>query len=167
MDDKPVSRHSRWIRIALAVSVGLNLLVVGVIAGAAFDGRGPGMHGGRPGPEGALGPVGLRLYSAALPADGRRAMLAALRADDQVLRDGRSRLRVHIQTMTRLLQAEPFSIDAVRAELETQADSVGGMMRHGADILVDQIATMTPGERADFAAALGTRLKRDDRRKRP
>lgn len=167
MTEQPKAATAGWIRIALAVSVALNLLVVGMIAGAALDGRGPGGRaGGKPGPEVALGPVGLRLYAGALPREERRELLKSLRSDNALLRDGRRQLHAHVERLAALLRAEPFSAEAVRAELDAQIGRASELMGYGAEVLTDRFAQMSAADRKAYADAIEQRVRRGERPRR-
>ena len=58
-------RTPTWVKVLLAVSLALNLLVAGIVVGARF-GDGPHGHDGRPGPRGGFDPA-LGPFSRALP----------------------------------------------------------------------------------------------------
>jgi len=139
----PAPRRTRLLKIALVVSLALNLAVAGLIAGAALKGR--------PDPGGR---DGLWPYSRALPEPYRGDLMRSLRerrgdwiADREALGSTRAELAA-------ALVAEPFDAAAVTALLARQRDRFTALADRGAALLVEQIARMSPEERQAYAAAL-------------
>lgn len=159
---------SRLRRILLPLSLGLNLLVLGVVAGAAFHGP-----DGRP-PRAvdlSLGPL-----TRALPEDDRRAIGAEIR---QQIRRGaltpgsRAGRSDELRSLLDALRTEPFEASAISAHLaaqRTRAQSWGDAAERA---LLARLAAMTPAQRSAFADRLerefrdrermGDRSRRDGR----
>jgi uncharacterized membrane protein len=136
----------RWMAAALVGSLALNLLVLGLAAGAAWHVRaGQAMGGGN-----LLG--NLIAYSQTLPAP-RRAELAALLRDPRQqpeLRAQRQEVRMARREVMRLFTAEPLDLTAFRAA-EARAAEIEGRMRIAADgIAADLAKQLTATERVAF-----------------
>lgn len=138
-------------RIVLVISLALNLVVVGVIVGAAVSGR----FGDRP-PRSfdfGLGPVARALE----PAE-RRSIGRALRRD-QALRGVDP--RAHATGIIAALRADPFDQAAFAALLAAQTGRIAALQNKAQAVLVDQIAMMSPDRREIFADRLQAELSRD------
>jgi uncharacterized membrane protein len=136
------SRRTRWLKIALVVSLALNLAVAGLVAGAALKGR--------PDP----GRDGLWPYSRALPEPYRGDLMRALRASRRDWIADREALGSTRAELAAALVAEPFDADAVADLLARQRDRFTALADRGAALLVAQIARMSPEERRAYAAEL-------------
>jgi hypothetical protein len=152
-------RTGRVLRIALVLSLTANLVILGLILGAAFGRGGGGPRGGDP----ALAALGFNPYIAALPRSDRAALGMAMvgRAGD--LRQNRDELRRQFDALLAALRAEPFDIAAVRDAVTGQQAQLRQVQDIGRDLLFERIAAMTPAERADYAAALESAVHRGPR----
>jgi uncharacterized membrane protein len=150
-----MSRGVRWLLIA---SLGLNLLVAGVVVGNMVAGP---MGGRPPAVELALGP-----FARALEPQDRRAIARDLfdRADLRGM--GRNERRADLAELAAALRAEPFDRDAVSAIMVRQRDKVRGLETAVEGAVLDRLAAMTAEERAGFAerleAEIGHRGPRGD-----
>ncbi|MGP9790357.1 periplasmic heavy metal sensor [Roseinatronobacter sp. NSM] len=153
-DQKP--RMPRWGKVALTLSVILNLAFAGLIGGVAaragFDG------------------TPLRAAISALPVDDKR----AFRRDSQRdLRENRQRPHrpMATQQMIDSLQADEFDSDQFTAALNAAQQDLIDMGNRIQTRLVARVASMTPQERQTYAAQLQRRLQdrggRDWGRARP
>lgn len=137
-----------WMRLLLAASLALNLLVLGFVLGDALDREGPG-RGPRP-VEFALGPL-----ARALSPEDRKAILDRL-ADDPALRPlGRDRREAGFADLRAALEAEPFDPGRARAVLDQQDAALEAAQDAVGDALVERLAAMAPAERRDLAGRLG------------
>jgi uncharacterized membrane protein len=142
-----------WRTWALVASLGLNLAFVGLLAGAWTKGPPP-----PPFP-------GIGQYARELPEPYRRALGHALRESRHDWSGPREALRGRRDVLAAALTAEPFDPGAVAAVLEEDRRLSGDLWSRGSRLLLDQIARMTPAERAAFAAELTEeRRGRDGRR---
>jgi len=140
MTDKtdPKPRLSLTLRVVFALSLGLNLLVAGVVAGAWW--RGAPHDGPRAG-----GPAALYL---ALPREERRALRAELRGT--IDRDS-----LHLRApLMAALRADPFDPGALAATLAAQSDALAQAQTRMRALWLDRIAAMSPAERAAYADRL-------------
>lgn len=138
-------KTGKGLRIALAVSVALNLAVVGVVAGAVLrDGpRGPYIR------DLDFGPYG----EAFAPAD-RDAMRKAFLSRDVNVRGLRDEMRAEGAALVALLRAETLDMAALRALMETQQGRMLDRIELGRQLVADRIATMSTADRRAFADRL-------------
>lgn len=142
---KPPRRWTRWL---LFGSLALNLLVVGLIAGAALRmsgwGIGPPVRG--------LGPA---LYRE-LPREDRRALRQTLRTagGDAMSPGDQARL------LSAALRAEPFDPDALEALINQQAEALQLYQFEVQRKWLAQVAEMSPAERNAYADRLEESLQR-------
>ena len=140
----PEPRRRRWMTWALVASLGLNLAAAGLIGGALIKGPPP--------PE--VPGIALWRYAHALPEPYRRDLGTAVRASSGDWSGPREALRGQQAALAAALTAEPFDAGAVATVLQRQTEIMGELSRRGVDMLMAQIARMTPPERAAYAAAL-------------
>ncbi len=141
----PPKASRRWL---LPVSLALNLLVAGIVGGAAVrhalgDGR-PMMVR-----DLAFGPF-TEALSPEDRAELRRSFLS--RAGD--LRDLRPESRTDFNGLLVALRATPFDLGAVRDLMAAQSDRMAERLGLGRDLLVERIAAMSDAERSAFAGRL-------------
>ena len=128
---------------ALVASLGLNLVFVGLFAAAVFRGPPP-----PPMP-------GLWHYARALPEPYRRDLGRALRESRRDWIGPRDALRAQQAAMAAALTAEPFDPDRRRAGPGERDEAHRRLSRPAArEILVAEIARMSPADRAAYAEAL-------------
>ena len=146
----------RKLRIALAVSVALNLLILGLVAGAVLRDGGP--HG-RMVRDLDFGP-----FTEALTPEDRDALRRDFIRQAPDLRDMRRQMRDDFSTLLAALRAEPFDVEALRGVVANQGDRMAARLELGQDLMLARIAAMTPAERAAFADRLEQRLERGPKR---
>lgn len=135
--------RGRWMTWALVGSVGLNLAFAGLIGGALLKGPPP------PGPM-----PGLWQYARALPDPYKRDLGRALRDSRDAWIGPREALRGQRTALAAALTAEPFDPATVDQVLSGTDRISGDLSARGTALLVQQIARMTPQDRAAYAAAL-------------
>ncbi len=143
----------RWLRWLLVASLGLNLLLLGLAAGAVLRGP-PDRFGAGP----ALG-----YYAHALPDPYRRDLGRELRASRGDWAPTRDALRDQRLAFAAALTADPYDqdrVEALLAEEQTFASSLGARARN---LLAAQIARMDPEARAAFAERLRERPRHPGR----
>lgn len=148
--DNAIAKPKRLWRVVLAISLALNLAVVGIIAGSIVSGR----FGD--GPPRSFD-LGLGPMSRALEPKERRDIGRNLR-ENRVLRD--YDLRGRVDGIVAALQAEPFDEAALRALLAEQASRVANVQVKAQDAFVAVVADMTPERRAIFAETLREELSK-------
>lgn len=148
METSPKPRASRRFKIVLGLSLALNLLFVGLIAGAVWRNQ------GGPGPRFA-GP-GLQSYAApyvhALPRAERRALNRSIRAAHPRL--GREARRAVYGEMLTALRATPFDVAAVQEVLDGQRRAILGVQEAAQSKWMAAISAMSDAERQAYADRL-------------
>lgn len=147
-------RPGRWLKLALVLSLGLNLAVVGVVLGAVL-GHGAFLHG-------AYAPrdIGFRPMSRAMSEADRAALRRDLRAAAGEWRALNAARADEDATMLQVLRSEPFDAAQLRAMLDAQQDRTQARLAHVNEVLVARIAAMDPIARAAFAERLEAELLR-------
>lgn len=147
-------KASRWMRGLLIVSLGLNLLVVGVVGGWMFK-RGTWGHHHPPRLEQLGGPLTRALSHRDRHEIGRR-----LRAEYR----GRSEVRAaQMTTMEALiseLRKQPFDREEVARLMASQRDTLNERLSVGQAVLLDRLQSMDPTERGAYATRLSESLAR-------
>ena len=154
-DTPPIVPKRRWLWPVVFASLALNLLIVGIVAGAFLSG------GGRDGRE--SGPVRSLMgepFIRALEPSDRRAIVGAMVRNRDQLRENREALRARVTSLLDALQAEPFDRAAVATILEEQRRLATGRQMIGEEILLDRLEAMSAEERAAYADRLAKALKR-------
>ncbi len=148
----------KGLRIALALSVTLNLAMLGLVAGAVLR-DGPGMR------SGMVRDLGFGPYTEALLPEDRKAMRQALfqRAPD--IRDARRVMRDDAEALLVILRTDPLDADALRDRMEKQHDRMSQQMRLGQDLLQEFILAMPSAERLAFADRLERGLSHHGKQK--
>lgn len=164
-DDKTKAARSprTWPKVLLALSLAMNLAVIGAVLGAHYrDGRDarrfppPARIEAR---DSGFGP-----YLDALPRDVRVRIGMALRDRGVALGVDRATLGREFDRMLAALRADPYDPDALAAVLEGQRSRVAARVDEARHVMLAEIAAMTPEERAAFANRLESRI---DRGRRP
>jgi uncharacterized membrane protein len=148
-------KSGRKLRIALAVSVALNLLIVGLVAGAMLRG-GP--------PDRMVRDLDFGPFTEALTSEDRDALRRDFIRQAPDLRDMRRQMRDDFRSVLAALRADPFDVEALRDVVANQGDRMAARLALGQDLILARIAAMTPAERAAFADRLERRLERGPKR---
>lgn len=150
----PVAAPGRWIRVALALSLALNLLVVGISVGAVL--RGGPAPGGR---DFGLGPL-----SEALSREDRKALRAAFLDRHPDIRAERRAIRAQFDDLLAVLRADPFDPTALDAALEAIAQRNSDLLDTGRGLVAERLKAMDAEDRAKFADRLERNLRKLGRR---
>lgn len=143
----------RGIRIALAVSLALNLAVAGVVGGTLLGGW------GRP-PNPTVRDIGFGPFTAALSAQDREALGRAFREQAPDMRGMRREMRAEAGQMLQALRADPFDKTALLQAIAAQDARGKARLELGQRLLAERLIAMTPAERAAFADRLEQSLNR-------
>ena len=138
----------RWVRIALAISLAINLGIAGVVVGAMLRDGGP-MHNANLARDLGFGPF-TEALSKADRAELRRAFLAKV----PEMRDGRRAMREDIGALLTKLRATPLDIEGLRAAFVRQKARNMERLELGQQLIFDLIVGMTDEARKDFAGRL-------------
>jgi uncharacterized membrane protein len=161
-DPGPVAAPSataRWLKAALAVSLALNLLVAGLVLGAAYRHD----HDDRRMRDRAEVPrdfVRSPFLSALAPED-RRAVARDLMAAEGSIRENRAELRARFERLLAAIRAEPFDRAAIEDLLGEQRAAGARRLQLAETAVLDRLAAMSPAERTAYAERLDRSLRRD------
>ncbi len=148
---KPLGRKTR---ILLAVSLALNLAIVGVMAGGMLRGR---LHGGsmQMGQD-----LGFGVIAEALRPEDRRALRQALIAHAPDLRDAQQNKLKDAANLLATLRSVPFDPQSLNAALVTQQDRLAAQLSIGRDVLASYLGSLSDEERLAFAERLEKGLRK-------
>lgn len=142
----------RGIRIALAISVALNLAVLGVVGGAILKG-GPGSHGPM------VRDVGFGFFSEALtPAQREDLRQRFVDGNPRVLSEW-SAMRDDAFAVLAALRAEPFDAEALQSALSAQSQRINERLTTGQTLIADFLLALSAEDRAAFADRLEERMR--------
>ena len=145
-------RRMGWpLRLVFLVSLGLNLLVAGVVAGHLISGppdRPPRV-------DRMAGPL-----TFALDEEDRRAIGRDLRRAYRAERPSHDRIAEEYRGVVAALRSDPFDAGAVEAALQNQIKSATRRITLGQEMLMDRIAGMSAADRSAFADRLEEGLTR-------
>lgn len=142
-DNTPTKPRRVW-RVLFALSLALNVAVVGVVVGLGAREKGRGIS-----PRGfdfALGPIGRSLDQ-----EDRRAIGAALRDDPALRGGGRSQSRETVDRLVAVLQTVPFDPDALLTVVDDASARADRVQNAARTALVARITQMTDADRAALA----------------
>ncbi|QHQ33985.1 periplasmic heavy metal sensor [Algicella marina] len=145
-------------RILLIVSLSLNLLFIGLIAGAIW--RGP--------PPRLAGPSGeFRVIEHSLPEPARKILREAFRERRSAFRDRMREVEANRAELITLLRAETLDTAAVGALFDRQQAFWMTVSSEAQVIMLETIEGMSAEERAEFAANLEEWRERKKRKPPP
>jgi uncharacterized membrane protein len=150
----PGQTGPRWMKIALVISVALNLAVAGLVLGAWL---GDGPRKGMP-RDMSFGP-----FSEALSDADRRALRKGLMDRMGEFRTSREAARAEFETLLATLRADPFDQGAMTTALTAIETRNAERLALGRNLIATRIAEMTPDERQAFADRLERGLRRGGR----
>lgn len=149
----------RWLRIALAISLAINLGIAGIVAGAMFRYGGP-MHGGRMTRDLGFGP-----FTEALSKDDRAELRRAFLAKLPEMRDGRRAMREDLSALLAQLRATPFDAAGLRTAFDRQNQRNAERLELGQQLIFDLVVGMTDEARQAFAGRLEQSLAKGPKRR--
>lgn len=141
----------RMLKILLAISVTLNLIVAGVVVGAVMRHPSPD----DPGRNFVFGP-----FSGAMTKEDRREMREAFRAGAPEFRRVMGEMKGEFGEILGLLRADTFDAARFAAIIEGQRQRGDRMMALGQSVMAQHIEAMTPEARRAFADRLEHELAR-------
>jgi uncharacterized membrane protein len=149
-------RGARRMKIALAVSLALNLAVAGLAAGAFL----------RDGPPHGARDLGLGPLSEALSREDRKALRKAFVDRRPDVSGDRQGMRSDFNALLAVLRADPFDPAALDAAIQTIAARNADLLATGRDLVAERLKSMTADERTAFADRLEQALPRFGRKDR-
>jgi len=142
-----------WRKWLLVGSLGLNLMVAGLVAGAMLGG----------GPDGRPSRLDLTVgpLTRAMAEEDRVALREQLRAQGAFDHRERVAMRADMSVMLGLVRAETFDAEAFRDVVLRQRARLANGQDRVLAVVVLQIESMSPEGRAAFADRLEDQLRRD------
>jgi uncharacterized membrane protein len=138
-------RAPRWVKVALALSVALNLAVAGLAVGAMLkDGR----RGGMP-RDLSFGP-----FTEAFSPEDRKALREAFRDRMPAFRASREEVRAEFQTLIATLRADPVDPAALGAALAAIEARNADRLALGRSLVEARFLQMPPEDRLAYADRL-------------
>lgn len=147
----------RWMKVLLAVSLAVNLGVVGMLGGAALRGAG---DRGRPDAR----DIGFGPFSEALSPQDRQDLRRAFLRDGGNPRTMRHMMRAEVGTLLQVLRTEPLQEADLRAAFDRFRQRGQERLDLGQRLLADHIIAMSPDDRARFADRLEEMMARGGKR---
>lgn len=154
-DTKQPKRTFHWWRVLTVVSLAINLLIFGLVAGAAYR-----FKDGPPPRDLAARDVGYGAFIAAFERDERRNLGKAYRAQMPDRKQMRQDMDLQRQALLEVLRAEPFDADAFEGLLNQRQSELNDMQQRGQALLIRQIDQMSPAARKNYAERLNDVLTR-------
>ncbi len=158
---------ARWIAIALVISLAINLLIAGMVAGAYLRGGAFGVVAAKPGTRGQhaspLGDLGFGPFGRALSPAQKRELTGAIRRRERDIEVNRQEFRHQMITLLKALQARPYDAGAVRRIIEAQSRQLSERLNIGKELFLERIERMSDPERAAYARRLRQILTRASR----
>ncbi|MEL6169240.1 MAG: periplasmic heavy metal sensor [Pseudomonadota bacterium] len=151
-------RTPAWVKVLLAVSLGLNLMVAGLVVGAVLNRDAP-----KRGP--ASSAVGLPRDVAPLPllrafdAPDQRSLARAYRERAGGRERNREELRALFDELQGHLRANPFDPDAFAVMLERERRRTSDRQDIGTEIFVNHLAQLPYEDRLAYADRLSRMLR--------
>jgi len=157
MKDTPARTGApRWMKILLVVSLGLNLLIVGAVAGAVI--KGGGKWRGGPGGHGGVG-----AFTRALSDEDRQVLKRRMVQEFRAERGGREAFREEMGALVTLLRAETFDAGAAAERMARVRGMFDGRIEAAQELLIAYWGEMSAQDRAAYADRLETEMQRRKR----
>jgi uncharacterized membrane protein len=136
-------RTPRWVLVALFASLALNLIIVGLVAGAVWRFR-------TPPPWASAVTPNLLGYASTLPAERRKQLWDGTREERGHIRPFRREVRAAREETVKALIAEPFEREQFLAAQARQAEAENRARTAVQDLYVKIADGLTPEERHAF-----------------
>lgn len=160
MSEDGTPRSGRWVKIALAVSLALNVAVIGLVSGAVLGG-GDARDGGPP----ALRALGLGPFVHALSREDRDEVRTRIEGTGLELREERRAIGRSLRAVEQALREEPFNRAVVEDAFSRSRGLVVSLQETGHGALLDQIESMSAAERVELADGLARAMRRNGGRR--
>ncbi len=156
----PAKGPRNWTRIALVLSVALNLLIVSTLAGAFWKNQ------TRHGPHLDRSSMGLGAYILALPKPAQSEIMSMIGKGSTDRRQFRREMRKNRQDLETALKAEPFSREDVQAAMNKQRDGAVTRTLKIQKAYLDALSDMTETGRVAHFERAEELLKQRRKKKR-
>lgn len=159
MANELIKPKKSWMKYLLIVSLGFNLLIVGLVVGAKIGGYG---HKGGHHADGS----GLRVLMRSLP-DSKRGEVR------QYFRDNRDKMRANgdamgasLDTIGAAISVQPFDSEALNEAFVGQRAHIAVITQDAQKAFVAIIASMTDAERTKFVENMKERRHKWEKRRK-
>ena len=149
------SRRRKWVRIALVISVCVNLLLIGSAVGIFI--RWP--HGEYRHADQLFGPAGLGVIAKAFEHEDRERLRKDISSRGLKLDQHRKEANEHFGSLFEAVTADPFSREALDERFREQRERAGLRLQAAHEILADRIQAMSLEERRVFGERLSSRYE--------
>lgn len=146
-------RAGRGLKIALAISVALNLAVAGLVAGVA-------LHGPPGGRADMVRDMGFGPFEGALSDADRDALRKVVRDRFGDIRAARRQMQADSEALLAALKADPFVPEALTSAMAAQAGHLAERLQFGSEVLRDHLLSLSDEDRRAFAERLEERMRR-------
>lgn len=156
--DEPLApeRRLKRLRLALLLSLAVNLLVLGVIGGAMLNMR-------KSGSERVATIDGPNPFLRAMTRDDARQLRRALNRELGAPRERRAAARANMQALIAELRSDSFTAEGLTARFEALNAGISKQAQAGQKVVLDHLVTLDAEARADFADRLEEALARGPR----
>ena len=144
----PQAKTPRGMKIALAVSVAINLGVAGLVGGLALT-DGPGGHGDKLVRDMGFGP-----YDAVFSPEDRTALRHAIVSRLGDFKSARQQMQGDMTAILTALRADPFVPGAVSTAFDAQAQHLTERLTLGNAVVRDYLVALSAAARLAFAERL-------------
>lgn len=144
---------SRGLRLALAISVALNLAVAGVVGGAMLRADGPRS-------DAMPRDLGFGFFGEALTPENRTDLRQRLRAESPGFLRERRAMADDLRAIVTALRADPFDAAALDQAMQAQVARLRTRLDFGQDLLLDFLTDLSPTERQAIADRLEASAER-------
>lgn len=151
----PRETGGRVLRIALILSLTVNLLILGLVLGTLAGRDRDGRRN--------FADIGFYPFIMALPDPQRRELGAELEKRAGDLRQNSEALRQEFEALLAALRADPYDPEAVRTSVEAQQTRLAQRQDIGRALLFERLEAMSVADRRAFADALEERMRRGPR----
>jgi uncharacterized membrane protein len=141
---RSVQTAPRWMQVGLIASLALNLVIIGVVAGAVWRFR-PHPH-----VAGSIVIPNLLGFASTLPAPRRKALWDATAEERRHVRPFRRAVRAAREETIKALIAEPFDPQQFKTAQSQQAETENKARQAVQDLYVKIAESLTPEERHAF-----------------
>ncbi|MEO6301418.1 MAG: periplasmic heavy metal sensor [Paracoccaceae bacterium] len=149
----PVPKSNRGLRIALAVSLALNLGVAGMAGGMYLRG-GPPPHGDQ------VRDMGFGPFDGALRPEDRAALRKSMVGHVGDLRAARREMQADATAILAALRASPFDAAVLTTALAAQQQHLAARLTLGSGVIRDFLVGLPEQDRLGFADRLEARMHR-------
>jgi uncharacterized membrane protein len=143
----PPGADRNWLKLAFILSLALNLLLVGLIAGAVA--RGVGGRHGMAGPDAGFGPL-----TESLSREDRRALRERFDMMRPDFRVERQVIRADFVALAEVLRAPAWDRAAAESILSRQGARASARLEEGRKVFLDYLGTLTSEARQSLAARI-------------